>query len=363
MTETKLLVKREGDFHYPICFEENFSNLAQAMRAEGLVDRKICIVTDSNVGPLYESAVEEVLRKVSSDISVFTFEAGEKNKNLDTVSSLYQTLIQNGLDRKSILVALGGGVVGDLTGFGAATYLRGIDFIQIPTTLLAQVDSSVGGKTGVDFQQYKNMVGAFHQPKLVYMNLSTLTTLPAEQFACGMGEILKTGLICDGEFFRFVCREQESIKALDMKLIAAMVRRCCEIKAGVVERDPKEQGERALLNLGHTVGHAVEKLKNFTLLHGQCVGAGLVAAAYLSMKRGLLNEQEYQEICRGCADYDLPIHVDGLIPRDVLAATKKDKKMEQGHIKFILMDGIGKSFIDKTVTDAEMLSCIQEITL
>lgn len=363
MTETKLLVKREGDFHYPICFEENFSNLAQAMRAEGLVDRKICIVTDSNVGPLYESAVEEVLRKVSSDISVFTFEAGEKNKNLDTVSSLYQTLIQNGLDRKSILVALGGGVVGDLTGFGAATYLRGIDFIQIPTTLLAQVDSSVGGKTGVDFQQYKNMVGAFHQPKLVYMNLSTLTTLPAEQFACGMGEILKTGLICDGEFFRFVCREQESIKALDMKLIAAMVRRCCEIKAGVVERDPKEQGERALLNLGHTVGHAVEKLKNFTLLHGQCVGAGLVAAAYLSMKRGLLNEQEYQEICRGCADYDLPIHVDGLIPQDVLATTKKDKKMEQGHIKFILMDGIGKSFIDKTVTDAEMLSCIQEITL
>ena len=363
MTETKLLVKREGDFHYPICFEENFSNLAQVMKAEGLVDRKICIVTDSNVGPLYESAVEEALRKVSSDISVFTFEAGEKNKNLDTVSSLYQTLIQNGLDRKSLLVALGGGVVGDLTGFGAATYLRGIDFIQIPTTLLAQVDSSVGGKTGVDFQQYKNMVGAFHQPKLVYMNLSTLTTLPAEQFACGMGEILKTGLICDGEFFRFVCREQESIKALDMKLIAAMVRRCCEIKAGVVERDPKEQGERALLNLGHTVGHAVEKLKNFTLLHGQCVGAGLVAAAYLSMKRGLLNEQEYQEICRGCADYDLPIHVDGLIPQDVLAATKKDKKMEQGHIKFILMDGIGKSFIDKTVTDAEMLSCIQEITL
>lgn len=363
MTETKLLVKREGDFHYPICFEENFSNLAHAIREEGLMDRKICIVTDSNVGPLYESAVEEALRKVSSDISVFTFEAGEKNKNLDTVSSLYQELIQNGLDRKSLLVALGGGVVGDLTGFGAATYLRGIDFIQIPTTLLAQVDSSVGGKTGVDFQQYKNMVGAFHQPRLVYMNLNTLTTLPAEQFACGMGEILKTGLICDGEFFRFVCREQESIKALDMKLIAAMVRRCCEIKAGVVERDPKEQGERALLNLGHTVGHAVEKLKNFTLLHGQCVGAGLVAAAYLSMKRGLLNEQEYQEICRGCADYELPIHVDGLIPRDVLAATKKDKKMEQGHIKFILMDGIGKSFIDKTVTDAEMLSCIQEITL
>ena len=340
MTASKLLVKREGDFHYPICFEEDFSNLAQVMKEEGLVDRKICIVTDSNVRPLYEESVKQVLSEVSSDISVFTFEAGEKNKNLNTVSALYQALIQNGLDRKSLLVALGGGVVGDLTGFGAATYLRGIDFIQVPTTLLAQVDSSVGGKTGVDFQQYKNMVGAFHQPRLVYMNLSTLSSLPAEQFACGMGEILKTGLICDGDFFRYVCCEQKGIKKLDM-----------------------EQIERALLNLGHTVGHAVEKLKNFTLLHGQCVGVGLVAAAYLSMKRGLLTKEEYQEICQGCSDYDLPVHVDGLIPEEVLSATKKDKKMEQGHIRFILMDGIGKSFIDKTVTDEELLSCIQEITL
>ena len=324
MTASKLLVKREGDFHYPICFEEDFSNLAQVMKEEGLVDRKICIVTDSNVGPLYEESVKQVLSEVSSDISVFTFEAGEKNKNLNTVSALYQALIQNGLDRKSLLVALGGGVVGDLTGFGAATY---------------------------------------HQPRLVYMNLSTLSSLPAEQFACGMGEILKTGLICDGDFFRYVCCEQKGIKKLDMERIARMVRRCCEIKAGVVERDPKEQGERALLNLGHTVGHAVEKLKNFTLLHGQCVGVGLVAAAYLSMKRGLLTKEEYQEICQGCSDYDLPVHVDGLIPEEVLSATKKDKKMEQGHIRFILMDGIGKSFIDKTVTDEEMLSCIQEITL
>ena len=207
------------------------------------------------------------------------------------------------------------------------------------------------------------MVGAFHQPRLVYMNLSTLSSLPAEQFACGMGEILKTGLICDGDFFRYVCCEQKEIKKLDMERIARMVRRCCEIKAGVVERDPKEQGERALLNLGHTVGHAVEKLKNFTLLHGQCVGVGLVAAAYLSMKRGLLTKEEYQEICQGCSDYDLPVHVDGLIQEEVLSATKKDKKMEQGHIRFILMDGIGKSFIDKTVTDEELLSCIQEITL
>lgn len=363
MAEEKLLVKRDGDFCYPIYFENDFQALSGALKEEGLAGKKMCIVSDSTVAPLYAEQVKAELLKITDHVCQFVFPAGEAHKNLDIVEDLYQCLIENGLDRKSLVVALGGGVTGDLSGFGAATYLRGIDFIQIPTTLLAQVDSSVGGKTGVDFQQYKNMVGAFHQPRLVYMNLSTLTTLPAEQFACGMGEILKTGLICDGEFFRFVCREQESIKALDMKLIVAMVRRCCEIKAGVVERDPKEQGERALLNLGHTVGHAVEKLKNFTLLHGQCVGVGLVAAAYLSMKRGLLTKEEYQEICQGCSDYDLPVHVDGLIPEEVLSATKKDKKMEQGHIRFILMDGIGKSFIDKTVTDEEMLSCIQEITL
>ena len=361
MAEQKLLVKREGDFHYPIYFEKDFSRLAQAVREEGLSGHKICVVTDSHVEPLYLKSVMDSLQEVSSQIFSFVFEAGEKNKNLDTVQELYRSLIEHEMDRKGLLVALGGGVVGDLTGFGAATYLRGIDFIQVPTTLLSQVDSSVGGKTGVDFQQYKNMVGAFHQPRLVYMNLSALNTLPPKEFACGMGEILKTGLICDGEFFRFICANQKTIQELDYTLLSQMIRRCCEIKAGVVERDPKEQGERALLNLGHTVGHAVEKLKNFQLLHGQCVGIGLIAAAYLSMQRGLLTQEEYNEIRKGCKAFHLPLTVDSLKAEEILAATKKDKKMEAGHIKFILMDGIGKSFIDKTVTDMELLSAIREI--
>ena len=361
MAEQKLLVKREGDFHYPIYFEKDFSGLAQAVREEGLSGHKICVVTDSHVEPLYLKSVMDSLQEVSSQIFSFVFEAGEKNKNLDTVQELYRSLIEHEMDRKGLLVALGGGVVGDLTGFGAATYLRGIDFIQVPTTLLSQVDSSVGGKTGVDFQQYKNMVGAFHQPRLVYMNLSALNTLPPKEFACGMGEILKTGLICDGEFFRFICSNQKTIQELDYTLLSQMIRRCCEIKAGVVERDPKEQGERALLNLGHTVGHAVEKLKNFQLLHGQCVGIGLIAAAYLSMQRGLLTQEEYNEIRKGCKAFHLPLTVDSLKAEEILAATKKDKKMEAGHIKFILMDGIGKSFIDKTVTDMELLSAIREI--
>ena len=361
MAEEKLLVKRDGDFCYPIYFENDFSHLSEALKEEGLSGRKMCVVTDSTVAPLYADQVITELTKITDHVCRFTFPAGEAHKNLDTVEDLYQVLIENGLDRKSLIVALGGGVTGDLSGFGAATYLRGIDFIQIPTTLLAQVDSSVGGKTGVDFRQYKNMVGAFHQPRLVYMNMATLQSLPTREFGCGMGEILKTGLICDKDFFDFVCANYKVIKTMDPEMLAIMIRRCCAIKAGVVERDPKEQGERALLNLGHTIGHAVEKLMDFKLLHGQCVGIGLVAAAAISLKRGLLTQEEFNQICEALKAYDLPLSVSGLSPEDILAATKKDKKMEQGQIKFILMDGLGKSFIDHTVTDPELLVGIHAI--
>ena len=361
MAEEKLLVKRNGDFHYPIYFEEDFSNLSQVLKDEQMEGRRICVVADSNTAALYGETVQKELSMAAAEVLMFVFSAGEPNKNLDTVKDLYRFLIQHEIDRTGILAALGGGVTGDLTGFGAATYLRGIDFIQIPTTLLAQVDSSVGGKTGVDFEQYKNMVGAFHQPRLVYMNLSTLRTLPPKEFSCGMGEVIKTGLICDKDFFQYVQNCQAKVSQMDLSVLASMVRRCCTIKAGVVERDPREKGERALLNLGHTIGHAVEKLKDFQLLHGQCVAIGLVAAAFISMKRGLLTENEYQQIRTGCELYRLPAHVNGLDPQKVLAATKKDKKMEQGTIKFILMNGIGKSFIDRTVTYEELLSGIQEI--
>lgn len=361
MAEEVLKVKRSGEFYYPIYFENDFQGLADAVRAEGLEGRTVCIVTDSNVAPLYAEEVKKQLSMAADRVFLFSFDAGEANKNLDTVQKLYEALILNKMDRKGILAALGGGVVGDLAGFCAATYLRGIDFIQIPTTLLAQVDSSVGGKTGVDFQKYKNMVGAFHQPRLVYMNMAALKSLSDAEFACGMGEVLKTGLICDGEFFRSVCRAKTSVQSREPGSLAAIIRRCCEIKAGVVERDPREQGERALLNLGHTVGHAVEKLMDFRLLHGQCVSIGLAAAAAISKSRGLLTEAEYKEIISGCMMFDLPTCISGLKAEDILAATKNDKKMDQGQIKFILMKGIGRSFVDKTVTDGELSAGIREI--
>lgn len=356
-----LLVKRGNEFHYPIYFEQDFKGLSEALSKEHLTGRRICLVCDRNTFSLYAEEVKKELEKAAEEVCVFSFPAGEENKNLHTVSKLYTFLIEREFDRKCVLSALGGGVTGDLTGFAAATYLRGIDFIQIPTTLLAQVDSSVGGKTGVDFQQYKNMVGAFHQPRLVYMNMNTLNTLPETEFICGMGEVLKTGLICDSELFRSVCRQKKQIRGLDSQVLASVIRRCCEIKAGVVERDPKEQGERALLNLGHTIGHAVEKLMDFQLLHGQCVAVGTIAAAAISRNRGLLSEKEYQEILCGCRDFGLPVSVQGLDPEKILEATRNDKKMEQGHIKFILMKGIGNSFIDKTLSDQEILKGIQEI--
>lgn len=364
MESRKLLVSRKAEeigFSYEIRLESGFQGLEQAMKDAGLTGKKACIISDSTVAPLYEEALRKELSKVCTEVGTFVFPAGESNKNLDTIQNMYEHLILQGLDRKSLLVALGGGVVGDMTGFGAATYLRGIDFIQVPTTLLAQVDSSIGGKTGVDFLNYKNMVGAFHQPRLVYMNLDTLDTLPDQQFACGMGEVLKSALICDKEFYQWLEDRHEDIKRRDSDILAEMISRCCAIKRGVVERDPEEKGERALLNLGHTIGHAVEKLKDLTLLHGQCVGAGMVAAARISRNRGLLTEEEFQKIKLLNQVYGLPCKVDGLTAGQVLAATKKDKKMEDGHVKFILMDGLGRSFIDKTVSDEELLQGIEEI--
>ena len=359
MAEEKLLVKRDGEFCYPIYFENDFSFLSQALTDEGLAGKSMCIVSDSTVAPLYADQVKAELLKVSDHVYQFTFPAGEAYKNLDTVQDLFQCLIENGLDRKSLVVALGGGVTGDLSGFGAAAYLRGIDFIQIPTTLLAQVDSCVGGKTGVDFRQFKNMVGAFHQPRLVYMNMATLQSLPEREFGCGMGEILKTGLICDKDFFDFVCANYKIIRTMDPEMLAVMIRKCCAIKAGVVERDPKEQGERALLNFGHTIGHAIEKLSDFSLYHGECVGLGIVAASYLSMQLGHISKEDFEKIQNALSLFELPTQMDGFNAEKVLSATKSDKKMVGNQVKFILLKEIGDAYIYRELTDEQILDGIR----
>lgn len=348
-------VKKDGQFCYHIYLEPDFAKLPEAVEPLNIKERKLCIVADSTTAELYGAELKEILKETCTHVSMFVFPAGEVNKTLNTVRDLYEHLILEKFDRKDMLVALGGGVVGDLTGFAAATYLRGIGFIQIPTTLLAQVDSSIGGKTGVDFDAYKNMVGAFHMPRLVYMNLNVLKTLPDRQFACGMGEIIKHGLIQDSDYLEKLSTYQREIREKNYAALLWMVAGSCKVKRHVVEEDPTEQGIRAWLNFGHTIGHSVEKLKDFTLCHGECVAIGCAAAAWMSWKRGLISEKEKEAAEQLLLDYQLPVRVKGLKPEDIVKTTKLDKKMDAGKVKFVLLKKIGEAFVTRDVEDEELL--------
>lgn len=346
---------------YDITIEQNFKGLSSVFEKLQTKGHRLCIVTDSTVGTYFLDAVISIAKEYASEVVSFTFKAGEQSKNLDTVEDLYEVLIKAGFDRKDTLIALGGGVVGDLTGFAAATYLRGIRVIQLPTSLLAMVDSSIGGKTGVDFRGYKNMVGAFYQPSAVYMNISTLNTLTSEQYYSGFGEIVKHGLIRDMKYFEYIAANCAGIDERDLVTLEKIVAGSCEIKRAVVENDPLEKGERAVLNFGHTLGHSIEKLKDFTMLHGECVSVGMAAAAYISMKRGMISEGEYEKICTMLRSLNLPIRVDGLNVEDIIKVSKSDKKMNAGKIKFVLLDGMGNAITRNDVTDAEMAEALEEL--
>lgn len=361
-----LTVHYEGRSCYDILIRDSFDDLGEKLIGLGYREnQKVCIVTDTTVSAYYLETVAHILKTHFRVVCSFVFPAGEASKHLNTVYDLYQKLIDEKFDRKSLLVALGGGVVGDLCGFAAASFLRGIDFIQIPTTLLSQVDSSVGGKTGVDFRQYKNMVGAFYMPRLVYTNVSTLNTLTDELFACGMGEVIKHGLIKDAAYYHWLKDNYEKIQARDPAALEYMVAVSCDIKRRVVEADPTEKGERALLNFGHTIGHAVEKLSDFQLLHGPCVAIGIVAASYLSMKLGYISEDVLTDICMVLRKFYLPVNTEGLTFRtdEILDTTKLDKKMESGKIKFILISETGHAFIDQNITDEQLLDAISYINI
>lgn len=357
----RLTVNYEGQPAYDILLEPDFQQLTPAVKDLHMEGRKFMIITDSNVGKYYLEAVKRQLLPLAKEVVSFTFPAGENSKSLDTVSECYEQLIQAEFDRNDVLVALGGGVVGDLTGFVAATYLRGIRFIQVPTSLLAMVDSSIGGKTGVDFKAYKNMVGAFHQPKLVYMNIQSLLSLPEPEFNSGMGEIIKHGLIKDAKYYQWLKDNSLKITQRAYESLRDMISRSCEIKRAVVERDPKEQGERALLNFGHTIGHSVEKLKELTLLHGECVCIGMAAASYISLKRGNITIEEYEDILVTMRRFQQPVSTNNLSAEEVYEVTRLDKKMDSDQIKFILLTGIGNAVIDTSVTKDEMLSAIHTV--
>jgi len=346
---------------YDIVLSDAFDGLEEELLALGCQSKRLCIVTDSNVASYYLKEIEEIAARCCRKVTSYVFQAGEENKNLDTVRAVYEHLILEKYDRKDYLIALGGGVVGDLCGFVAATYLRGVGFIQIPTTLLSQVDSSIGGKTGVDFDSYKNMVGAFHMPKLVYENVSTLKTLPDEQYSAGMGEVIKHGLIRDRNYYEWLLNHLDVIMERNPDICKEMIKGSNRIKRDVVQIDPTEQNERALLNFGHTLGHAIEKLKGFSLLHGHCVALGALAAMALCESRGVLSSDDTECYRAAMGRCQMPVTVDGLTKEDIVAATKNDKKMEAGVIKFILLQDIGHAYIDKTVSEAEMKEALSAI--
>lgn len=364
-----LTIRYDGKPSYDIVLENSYDLLCEkVISSRKKPYGRVCIVTDSNVSPLYLREVYNIFSSSYKNVITFELQAGEASKNLKNVQILYRTLIENHFDRSDLLVALGGGVIGDLTGFAASTYMRGISFIQMPTTLLSCVDSSIGGKTGVDFDEFKNMVGAFYMPRLVYMNLSTLKSLPKEQFSSGMAEVIKHGLIADRDYYTFLKENYKGIFSLEPSLIEKTVKRSCEIKGSVVEEDPKEQGIRAYLNFGHTIGHAIEKLSDFKLFHGYGVSIGAVAASYISLKRGYISDDEFSDIKNVFSSYNLPIAVpkelsDCLLitPEKVLSATKSDKKMENGNIKFIVLKEIGRAEIDRTVSDDELKNAISYV--
>lgn len=358
----KLVVNYEGKPCYDIIFDDSFANLEKILTKFILRDKKVCIITDDNIAPLYLDEVENVFSKVCNNVSHFIIEAGEENKTLKSVEKVYEYLIESKFDRNDFVIALGGGVIGDMTGYIAATYLRGISFIQIPTTLLSQVDSSIGGKTGVDLNGYKNMIGAFYQPKLVYINVSTLLSLNRRIYLSGMGEIIKHGIIKDRDYLNWLRNNCEKIIDRDIEVLIPMIKNSCFIKKIVVENDPKEKGERALLNFGHTIGHSVEKLYNFEKYHGECVAIGMVVAAYLSKNKGFITESEADSIKKMVSIFELPNSISGLNADDIIKVSKNDKKMDSKKIKFIVIKEIGDAIIDSSITDEDMRKAILQAT-
>lgn len=346
---------------YDIYITKGFEELQAQLSKAGLEEKKFAIITDSQVGPIYVDSVTEAIKENATEVVSFSFKAGESSKNLDTINQIYDFLLENNFTRSDVLIALGGGVVGDMTGFVAATYMRGIDFIQIPTTLLAQVDSSIGGKTGVDYKQYKNMIGAFNMPRLVYINTETLNTLDARQYYAGMAEVMKYGLIRRSAFYVWLIDNMYEIHDKDEAALEYMIGQSCQIKKEYVEKDPYDKGDRAILNFGHTIGHAIEKAMDFRLLHGECVALGSVAAAFISWKKGYIQMEDYYEIRDMFVPFNLPISIDEIEAEAILENIKYDKKHSGNTLSFISLKKVGKAFIDTTVTKEEIVEALNEI--
>ncbi len=311
---------------------------------------KAVVITDPNVKSRYGEVLEQSLTKNGFKVTTLVVPAGEDQKSLDNAVRLYEQLTDAYAERSTPIVALGGGVIGDLTGFVAATYLRGVPFVQLPTTLLAQVDSSVGGKVAVDHERLKNKIGAFHQPRLVIADTDTLKTLPKAELANGLAEAIKTAAVRGKEFFVYLEQNVEKLRALDISALEEAVYQCVSIKAEIVEKDERDAGLRNILNFGHTIGHAIESVSHFGVRHGEAVAVGMVATARISNRMGLLSYSEVDRLITLVEKAGLPARMPDLDTSAILKAMRHDKKVESGQVRFVLLKEIGDVIMSDEVS-------------
>jgi 3-dehydroquinate synthase len=355
------LEKSIKDSYEIVIGEDVIDNVGFTAKIKDEIDRYV-MVTDTNVNPLYGQRVLERLKETTPSVDVIEIPAGESSKSLETVQGVARRLVGLGASRKSLLIALGGGVVGDVAGFVASIYMRSISYIQIPTTLLAQVDSSVGGKTGVDLPEGKNLVGTFYQPKAVYIDLSVLKTLSEKDFGNGMAEIIKYSIIADYGLFELLEQENAGIRQRDTSLMKNLVGRSCKIKAGIVEMDEKESDLRRVLNFGHTLGHALEAASNYGLSHGQAVAIGMVGAGMISRKLNHLDEDSFERMVALIESYGLPTTIPaGMETGQITGFMTTDKKAVGGQLHFVLTKAIGVPFVTPEVPSGVVVEAIEEL--
>lgn len=351
-----------GDRSYPIVIGQSLLSDVDLV-GRHVAGTRVAIVTNTTVGPLYLDKLSQALAARGKQVTAIVLPDGEEEKNWASLMQVFNVLLAEKCDRKTILIALGGGVIGDLTGFAAATYMRGVPFIQVPTTLLAQVDSSVGGKTGINHPLGKNMIGAFYQPQAVIADTSTLNTLPARELSAGLAEVIKHGAIIDARFFDWIEDNIAKLIARDADALAYAIQHSCEIKADVVHQDEREGGLRAILNFGHTFGHAIEAGLGYgEWLHGEAVGCGMVMAADLSHRLGFIDASTKTRITALVKAAGLPAIAPDLGAERWLELMQVDKKNEGGQIKFILIKPLGTPVIMPVPQDAlleTLKACVQ----
>ncbi|MDP0097603.1 3-dehydroquinate synthase [Glaesserella parasuis] len=325
---------------------------------------KVMIVSNPTVASHYLATVEQTLTAIGCKVDSVLIPDGEQYKNLDSLNLIFTALLEKNHNRDSVLIALGGGVIGDVAGYAAASYQRGIRFIQIPTTLLAQVDSSVGGKTAVNHPLGKNMIGAFYQPISVIVDTNTLKTLPKREVSAGLAEVIKYGAIFDIQFFEWLEQHIDDLVALEQSALEYCIQRCCQLKADVVARDETEKGDRALLNLGHTFGHAIEAHLGYgNWLHGEAVAVGMLEAAALSHILGDLTEQDVARLEKLIARATLlTISPDGMMPEEYLPYMWRDKKVLSGQLRLILLKSLGTAYVTAQATETQVLDAIRRFT-